>query len=455
MKTVKFITLGCKTNFYESAAMAELLRNAGYDIIESKLADIYIINTCTVTNSGAAKSRAAIKRCKQKNPKSIVAVTGCYAQMESEKVSQIDGVDIVSGVERGNIVDLIMEASLGKGGGRRTHACGSLTEDCLEPQSSVSYADSSFQKGALTTPTEYEELTAVDTQSRVRAVVKIQDGCDNYCSYCVIPYARGHARSRKLENIISEAYEIANRGYSEIVLTGINLSSYGKDLTRNIGFIDVIEKLHEINGISRIRLGSLSPTIITEDFVSRAERSYKLCPQFHLSLQSGSDKVLENMNRKYDTAQYFNAVKLLKENIPNAAITTDLIVGFPGETDAQFEESYEFCKKIGFSQMHIFKYSKRAGTVAAEMKDQIPKTEKERRSLKMLELARNMKEDFYQNYIGKIVEVLFETEKAGKFHGLTANYMDVLAKSAENLEGKIKKVKITGMTGENLVGEVD
>jgi len=420
IKSVKFITLGCKTNFYESAAMANLLSDNGYDITEGDIADIYIINTCTVTNSGASRSRSAIRRCKRQNPAAIIAVTGCLAQMQADEIAEIDGVDIVAGVERGNIVELIEGLNINK------------TE----------------------LPVEYEEITAIDTQSRVRAVIKIQDGCDNFCSYCIIPYARGRARSRKLENIIAEARKIAKRGYLEIVITGINLTAYGKDLPENIGLIDVIEKLNEIDGIERIRLGSLSPTIVSEDFVARAARLCKLCPQFHLSLQSGSDEVLRAMNRKYDTKQYYQAARLLRENIPNTAITTDLIVGFPNESEAQFEESYEFCKQTGFSQMHIFKYSKRAGTVAAEMIGQIQKSEKERRSSKMLELAMNMKAEFYTKYIGEVVEVLFEAKKKSDWFGLTANYMDVLAKSSDDLEGKIKKVKITSMDGENLVGEV-
>jgi len=420
IKSVKIITLGCKTNFYESAAMANLLSEKGYDITEDDIADIYIINSCTVTNSGAARSRSAIRRCKRKNPASIVAVTGCLAQMQADEVAEIDGVDIVAGVERGNIVELIEGAKI--------------------------------KKREL--PTEFEELSAIDTQSRVRAVIKIQDGCDHFCSYCIIPYARGRARSRKLENIIAEAMEIARRGYLEVVITGINLTSYGKDLPEDIGLIDVVERLNEIDGIERIRLGSLSPTIVNDDFAARAALADKLCPQFHLSLQSGSDEVLRVMNRKYDTEQYYQAVRLLRKNIPNTAITTDLIVGFPGESAAQFEESYEFCKRVGFSQMHIFKYSKRAGTAAADMDGQISKVEKERRSSKMLELALHMKSEFYAKYVGEVMEVLFESCKKSVWSGLTANYMDVLVKSADDLEGKIKKVKITGFDGENLVGEV-
>jgi len=460
IKTIKIITLGCKTNFYESSAMAGLLRNAGYAITENDIADIYIINTCTVTNTGASKSRQAIKKCKQANPTSIVAVTGCLAQLDADEIAKIDGVDVVSGVERGNIVELIRDFDVGS----------TMLEVVQKTQSSVGEAlKAPFNKGdakerGIALPDTYEEISAVDTQSRVRAVVKIQDGCDNYCSYCIIPYARGRARSRKLENIIAEAKALA-KTFSEIVITGINLTSYGKDLAENIGLIDVLERLNEIDGIERIRLGSLSPTIVDKAFAERVARLDKLCPQFHLSLQSGCDETLKMMNRKYDTTQYLQAVRLLCENVSDCAITTDLIVGFPGESEEQFEQSYEFCKQIGFSQMHIFKYSKRAGTVAAEMKEQVLKADKQRRSERMLELAVNMKREFYQNYVGEIVDVLFESRKAhetsnhgelGRWHGLTTNYMDVLAQSNADLEGKIKRVKLTAVDfdGENLVGEI-
>jgi len=439
MKTVKFITLGCKTNFYDSAAMAELLSCNDYTITDNEIADIYVVNTCAVTNSGAARSRAAIKRCKKSNPDAVIAVTGCLAQLQSDELAAIDGVTIVSGVERGGIVEMLEKA-------RRGELCSPADDN----ETMVNFA------GERSSPLqEYEELAAVNTQSRVRAVVKIQDGCNNFCSYCIVPYARGRSRSRKLENILAEARELANRGYAEIVLTGINLTSYGADLPEDVELIDVIERISEITRIKRIRLGSLSPTVVTPEFATRAAAiADKLCPQFHLSLQSGSDEILRKMNRKYSSAQYLAAVELLRENIPNAAITTDLIVGFPGESDEQFEESFEFCKRVGFSQMHIFKYSKRAGTVAAEMKNQIPKSEKERRAAKMLKLARDMKSEFYRNYIGEVTEVLFESFKSGKFFGLTPNYMDILVESTADLVGKIKLVRITEFDDENLVGEI-
>jgi len=430
--------------------MASLLCNAGYEITENEIADIYIINTCTVTNTGASRSRSAIRKCKQNNPSSIVAVTGCLVQTNAEEIAKIDGVDVVAGVKRGDIVELIEQLTENFVGANRVRPTTDAIISAGEHGSPL--------QAILSIPNKYEEISAVDTQSRVRAVIKIQDGCDNFCSYCIIPYARGRARSRKLENIITEARALA-KNYTEVVITGINLSSYGNDLTdsdlsKKFGLIDVIERLNEINGIRRIRLGSLSPTVVTNEFVTRAKRLDKLCPQFHLSLQSGCDEILQKMNRKYDTAQYLSAVKLLRENIPNCAITTDLIVGFPGETDEQFEKSYEFCKKIEFSQMHIFKYSKRAGTVAGDMKNQVSKVDKQQRSEKMLELAAHMKTEFYQNYIGEIVDVLFETKKKSGFFGLTANYMDVLVKSNNDLEGKIKLVKIIKVDGENLVGEI-
>ena len=336
---VKFITLGCKTNYYESQAMSELFRKKGYEITDEKgPSDIYIINTCTVTGTGAQKSRQHIRRAKKENPDAIVAVTGCFAQTEPEIAASLDGVDVVIGTaNKKSIVECVEKALKGE----------KILLNCDMTQFS-----------------EYEELCITTNQDRVRATVKIEDGCDNFCTYCIIPYARGRVRSRAPEKILEEVKELAKSGYAEIVLTGIHLDSYGKDFGFKTKLIDIIEMISEVDGISRIRLGSLEPVIIDEAFVARAKKIKNLCPHFHLALQSGCNETLKRMNRHYTTSDYEKAVMLLRENIPDVSFTTDVMVGLPGETEEEFLSSYNFCKKIGFMQMHIFKYSPRKGTKA-------------------------------------------------------------------------------------------
>ena len=415
---VKFITLGCKTNYYESQAMSELFRQKGYEIAEKgEIGDIYVINTCTVTGTGAQKSRQHIRRAKKENPNSIVAVTGCFAQTEPEKASSIEGVDIVIGTaEKGRIVECV--------------------ERAIEGEKLTLNTD-------MTNFRDYEELCITGEQSRIRATIKIEDGCDNFCSYCIIPYARGRVRSRKPENILKEVTELAKKGYPEIVLTGIHLDSYGKDFGYETTLIDVIEMIEKIDSIERIRLGSLEPVIITDDFVNMAKKLKKLCPHYHLALQSGCDETLKRMNRHYTTADYEKAVKLLRENIPDVSFTTDVMVGFPGESDEEFISSYNFCKKIGFMQMHVFKYSIRKGTRAATMKDQIPEKIKEARSEKMLELAKQMNDEFYRSYIGKKVLVLVEEKTSGgKYHATLPNYMDVYIESNTDISNSFKEITV-------------
>ncbi len=410
--TVKFITLGCKTNIYESEAMAEMFRERGYEVItdDSVPADVCVINTCTVTGVGAKKSRQQIRRAKKLNPNAVIAVTGCFAQTEPEAVREIGADVIIGNSGRGKIADLVEAALKGK----KTNTVG----DILRVH-------------------EYEELPMTRSQSRIRANIKIEDGCNNFCSYCIIPYARGPVRSRDINKIIEEASLLAESGYKEVVLTGIHIGSYGKDIDNKHTLIDVAEALDKISGIERIRLGSIEPVVITEEFVSRGKALKKLCPQFHLSLQSGCGATLKRMNRRYTPEEYFRAVELLRENIPDTSITTDLMVGFAGETDDEFKESYEFCKSIGFMQMHIFKYSIRKGTRAERLPGMVAETVKDERSHKMLELAESMKRDFYQKYIGKPVHVLIEQEKEpGLFHGTTPNYMDVLVKADPSFSGK-------------------
>lgn len=410
---VKFITLGCKTNYYESQAMSELFRQRGYYIADkNEIADIYVINTCTVTGTGAQKSRQHIRKAKKENPSAIVAVTGCYAQTEPKDVAELEGVDIVIGTNgKKNIVDFV--------------------EKALNGEKVLHLED-------MTNCRDYEELCITNEQSRIRATIKIQDGCDNFCTYCIIPYARGRVRSRSLENILSEVKKLAKSGYPEIVLTGIHLDSYGKDFDFKIKLIDVIEEVSKINGIKRIRLGSLEPVIITKEFVERVKKLENFCPHFHLSLQSGCDETLKRMNRRYTTKDYENAVNLLKQNFEDVAITTDIMVGFPGETDEEFDTSYNFCKKIEFMQMHVFKYSKRKGTKAAVMDNQIPEKTKDLRSEKLLELSKHMHKKFYNKFKGKKCSVLIEEKKKGNlYHGTLSNYLDVCVKSDKDISNKI------------------
>lgn len=415
---VKFITLGCKTNYYESQAMSELFRKSGYEISEKgEPADIYVINTCTVTGTGAQKSRQHIRKAKKENPSAIIAVTGCWAQTEPEKAFSIDGVDVVVGTEgKKNIVEYVEKAISGERTLRNTD---------------------------MTHFREYEELCITDEQSRIRATIKIEDGCDNFCSYCIIPYARGRVRSREPQNILDEVTRLAKNGYPEIVLTGIHLDSYGKDFRYKTTLIDIIEMISKVEGIERIRLGSLEPVIITEDFVMRAKKIKNLCPHFHLALQSGCDNTLKAMNRHYLTFDYERAVNLLRNNIPDVSFTTDVMVGFPGETDKDFEDSYNFCEKIGFMQMHVFKYSIRKGTRAAEMKNQIPEQIKEARSQKMLELSKKMNKQFCDSYKGRTVTVLVEEKLSnGKYHATLPNYMDVYISSEKDISNSFIDVTL-------------
>lgn len=427
---VKFITLGCKTNLYESEAMASLFKARGYNVISGKeRADIYVINTCTVTGTGAQKSRQQIRKVRRENPTAILAVCGCLAQTEAEKLRQEMDIDILLGNKyRGRIVDMVEEALSGNK--------SDYIENILKEHS-------------------YEELGITQSQSRIRANIKIQDGCNNFCSYCIIPFARGPVRSRSLEKIKEEALALGESGYGEVVLTGIHIASYGKDLDNGASLIDVIETVHAVPGIERIRLGSLEPVAITEDFVSRAAKLNKLCPQFHLSLQSGCDETLKRMRRHYTTDEFRNAVKLLRSAIPDTAITTDLMVGFAGETEEEFKKSYEFCREIGFSQMHIFPYSIRKGTSAENFPDQVAESVKTERSHIMLELADEMKANFYKGYIGKTISVLLEQKKNNLFHGTSANYMDVLINTDAGESGEIVNVRITDYQNENLIGEME
>lgn len=428
-KKVAFISLGCKVNQYETNAMAQEFIKCGYEVVtHEEKADVYVVNTCTVTNIADRKSRQMLRRVKEINPKAILVACGCYVQVGKEELSKMDEIDLIIGNnEKKDIVELV--------------------EKCVD-NSKCSYVSDVMQQKDFVEfgPTTYTEKT--------RAVIKVQDGCDRFCSYCIIPYARGRVRSRKLENVITEAKQIVQKGYKEIIITGIHVASYGKDFKEDIGLIDLLEELNEIEGLKRIRLSSIEPKIITKEFVDRLSKLDKICDHFHLSLQSGCDETLKRMNRRYTTEEFEEGTKLLREKYPNAALTTDVIVGFPGETDEEFSKTYEFLKRIKFYKMHVFKYSQRKGTKAEVMPNQIDGNVKEQRSKKLIELSDENEEWYNNQYIGNTVEVLFE-EKDGKyFKGHTTNYIEVFAEADEDLENTIAKVKIIAAEKNKLMGNI-
>ncbi len=431
-KTVAMFTLGCKVNQYESEAVSSLFEQSGYEILSfEQNSDVYIINTCTVTNLSDRKSRQAIRKAKKNNPDSIIAVMGCYAQTSSEEVLKIPGVNLVIGTrDRNRLLEYVERLEAG---------------ECK-----INAVDNIMASRG------FEELKVNTYKERTRAYLKIQEGCSQFCSYCIIPYARGPIRSRKPEDILSEVKELSQNGFSEIVLTGIHLASYGKEL-KTTSLLDIIQRINEIEGIQRIRLGSIEPTTITEEFVGAAAAMPKLCPHYHLSLQSGCDRTLKAMNRKYTADEYRQSVDLLKRHIPDVAITTDIMVGFPGETEEDFISSLEFAREIGFSKIHVFKYSPRKGTPAAEAADQVAPEMKEERSEKMLSLSDSLEEQYLQQFVGRELEVLYEqelNEKKGFIEGLTKNYIRVAIEGSDDIKGKIINTKLKKITGNLFEGNI-
>ena len=429
MKTVRFHTLGCKVNQYETEAMKELFENEGYKVLEEGRSDIYVVNTCTVTNMSDRKSRQFIRRAKRSNKDALVVVVGCYSQVSPEEVEKIEEVDIIIGTkDRDKIVDLV--------------------EDFDRKKGKVNIvSDSKYFM-------DFEKLEVDTIDSRTRAYIKIQDGCNQFCSYCIIPYARGPIRSRDLSDIVEEAEDLGRKGFKEVVLTGIHVASYGKDFKdENLSLIDVIEEIAKIDSIKRIRLSSIEPKLIDDDFMKRAMKTGKLCDHFHLSLQSGSDTVLKRMNRKYTSQEFKDIVEIIREYMPKAGITTDIIVGFPGETEEEFEETYKFAEEIKFSKIHVFKYSPREGTRAAAMKNQIDGNVKNERSQKLLDLNDSLMEDFNKSLIGEDLEVLFENDDKDYSEGYARNYALV---SSDNLDykGEIKRIKIRNINKDSLNGKV-
>ncbi len=417
MKKVAFITLGCKVNQYETNAMTQQFLQKEYEIIEpTEKADIYIINTCTVTNMSDRKSRQMLRRAKEKNKQAIVVACGCYVQVAKEEVKKIEEIDLIIGNnEKKEIVDIIEKYI-------KEHKKNEKIEDVM-------------------TQKQYVELGEITYTDKTRAVIKVQDGCDRFCSYCIIPYARGRVRSRNPKTVIEEIEKIAKQGIQEVVITGIHIASYGKDFKENYRLIDLLEQINQIDGIKRIRLGSIEPLLITEEFLTRLSKLEKICQQFHLSLQSGCNETLERMNRRYTIEQFKDIVQNLRKTYEDVILTTDIIVGFPQESDKEFEKTYQFLKEIKFYKMHIFKYSPRHGTKAAQMKGQINSETKDERSQKLIKLSNKNQKEYHEKYIGKEVEVLFEEEKNGYYQGHTKNYMLSLIKSDENLENKMLKAK--------------
>ncbi len=422
MKKVALHNLGCKVNAYETEAMQEMLEHAGYEIVPfQEGADIYVINTCTVTNIADRKSRQMLHRARKMNPDAVVVAAGCYVQAQAEKQVIDPCIDIVLGNNKKQDLLTALQAY--------EEAHGDLRE----------VIDINHTK-------EYENLHLTKQGEHTRAYIKVQDGCNQFCSYCIIPYARGRVRSRAKEDVVAEVTDLAKNGYQEVVLTGIHLSSYGIDFENEDNLLSLIRAVHEIEGIKRIRLGSLEPRIITEEFVQAIAALPKMCPHFHLSLQSGCNETLKRMNRRYTSEEFYEKCEILRKYFEKPALTTDVIVGFPQETEEEFETTYEFLKKICFYETHIFKYSKREGTKAAVMQGQILEQIKAKRSARLIELGEKNRRAYEESFLGKTVEVLVEekSDVNGKemWTGHTKEYMKIALESEKNLQNCILNVQI-------------
>ena len=429
---VAFYTLGCKVNQYETNGMIQAFLENGYDIVDfTEKSDIYIINTCTVTSISDKKSRQMIRRTKQLNPEAIVVAVGCYAQVAKDKLEEIEDIDLILGISE------------------KTEIIKYVEEEIKERSPKTYISDVMHQK-------QFVDFGSVNYTDKNRVAIKVQDGCNQFCTYCIIPYARGRIRSRKIENVKKEIEDLAKKGIKEIVITGIHVASYGKDLEENIGLIDLLEEINKIDGIERIRLSSLEPTLITEEFVKRLSKLEKICDHFHLSLQSGCNATLKRMNRHYATEDFKKATELLRKTYPNVALTTDIIVGFPGETDEEFNITYNFLKEINFYKMHIFKYSPRHGTKAEKMPNQIDGNIKEERSKKLIELSDKNEIQQNKKYINENLNVLIEEFEDGYYKGHTTNYIMVkMQENANNLQNKIVTAKIIDNDGIELIGKIE
>ena len=421
--------LGCKVNAYETEAMQQMLEEAGYEIVPfSEYADVYVINTCSVTNMADRKSRQMLHKAKKQNPEAVIVGAGCYVQTKEAQALVDETINIVIGNnKKSELIHLLEEYE------KTNEKCSSIVDINHGKQ-------------------EYEEMFLEHTAEHTRAFIKVQDGCNQFCSYCIIPYARGRVRSRKLEDVMQEVIKLAENGFKEVVLTGIHLSSYGVDIDDNL--LHLIEQVHTINGIERIRLGSLEPRIVTEEFASALSKMEKICPHFHLSLQSGCDETLKRMNRRYNTAEYKAGCEILRKYFKHPAITTDVIVGFPGETEEEFAATKQYLEDIHFYEMHIFQYSKREGTKAATMKDQVLEPIKKDRSAVLLELEKRMSEEFREYYVGQEVTALMEEEwnydEERYFVGYTKEYVKVAIKTDADLTNQF----VTGKINKCLINDV-
>lgn len=440
MKSVALHNLGCKVNSYELDAIQQMLQDKGYKIVPfDETADIYIINTCTVTNIADRKSRQMLHRAKKQNPDAVVVAVGCYVQTGRETVEKDEAIDLAIGNNKKKDLVPILEEYL---------------REREENRRSIDKTLGNTTIPDLGRPVEYEEMQLKRTADHTRAYIKIQDGCNQFCSYCIIPFARGRVRSRRPSDVISEAAALVEAGYQEVVLTGIHISSYGIDL-EGADLLSLIRELHGIEGLKRIRLGSLEPRIITWEFAEGLKALPKVCPHFHLSLQSGCDETLKRMNRHYLASEYYEKVELLRQIYDMPAITTDVIVGFPGETEEEFEITRAFLEKVDFYEMHVFKYSRRQGTNAAKMKDQVKDEIKTERSNILLSLEREQSRRFRQHFIGRTVEVLMEEPAVidGKSYmtGHTKEYVKVALETQENLSNRIITGRAEGFMGESML----
>ena len=442
MKKAALHNLGCKVNAYETEAMQEMLEKAGYEIVPFKEgADLYVINTCTVTNIADRKSRQMLHRARKMNPDAVVVAAGCYVQAKEKEIQVDDCIDIVLGNnKKQNLIEALEEYE-------RTHnADCNVTENEKNAKNQENDRKAEIKMEEIGKTKEYENLHLTKPGDHTRAYIKVQDGCNQFCTYCIIPYARGRVRSRSMEDVLDEVRTLADNGYKEVVLTGIHLSSYGIDFDKERHLLDLIRAVHQIEGIERIRLGALEPGIITELFAEAISKLPKMCPHFHLSLQSGCNATLKRMNRRYTSEEYAERCGILRKYFENPALTTDVIVGFPGETEEEFKESYDFVDSIDFYETHIFKYSRREGTKAAVMPDQVDEQIKAKRSAQLIELGEKKRAAYEQSFQGKEVEVLVEEnlELNGKEvqTGHTKEYMKIALETNENLKNSIVKVQI-------------
>ena len=431
MRTAALHNLGCKVNSYETEAMQQLLEEAGYEIVPfHEKADVYIINTCSVTNIADRKSRQMLHRAKKQNPDAVVVAAGCYVQAAAEELKADLAVDVIIGNNKKQDLVPILEEYF------QDHTDSDHVIEIGQTQ-------------------EYERLSIHKIADHTRAFLKVQDGCNQFCSYCIIPYARGPIRSREPQEVVAEVKPLAENGFKEVVLTGIHVASYGKD-RRDTSLLDILKQVHEVEGIERIRFSSIEPNVVTEEFAQTMAALPKVCDHFHLSLQSGCDKTLKEMNRKYDTEKYRQAAATLRKYLPKVALTTDIIVGFPGETEEDFRESYAFAEEIGFAKIHVFPYSPKRGTPAAARKDQLLNAVKSERSHTLIQLSDRMAADFLADAVGTDAEVLYERAVGeGIYEGHTTNYMKVHGRSEADLTNRIAKTHITRAEGEMLFGDVE